>query len=165
TVQVYSGTNTDDLGDYRPGLVAADEHRVRHPFVEAAIDKQSVRAIAAMLGLDDLAELPASPCLSSRIQTGIRIEPAMLSAVHVAERAIADALSPSTVRCRVRRGAVVVELDEAALTAFERTNVRSQEALRTRLAECFAKTSASGLEVAFETYKMGSAFVRDAAAG
>ena len=59
---IVSGTNTDDLGDYRPGLEAARERRVRHPYVEAGIDKDGVRAIAAARGLDDLAELPAAPC-------------------------------------------------------------------------------------------------------
>ena len=162
-VQVYSGTNTDDLGDYRPGLVAAQEHSVSHPFVSAGIDKQGVRAIATYLGLDDLAELPASPCLSSRIQTGIRIEPEMLSAVHLAERAITDALQPRTVRCRVRRGVVVVELDEATLGSFKGLSGHDKDDLRLQLGGCFAKTSAKGLDIQFEVYKMGSAFVREAA--
>ena len=41
-----SGTNLDDLGDYRPGLQAASEHGVRHPYVEAGMDKAAVRALA-----------------------------------------------------------------------------------------------------------------------
>ncbi len=43
---ILSGTNLDDLGDYRPGLEAARDHAVRHPFVEAAVDKRAVRALA-----------------------------------------------------------------------------------------------------------------------
>ena len=76
TAVVVSGTNLDDLGDYRPGLGAARENEVRHPFVDAGIDKATVRAIARELRLDDLAELPAAPCLSSRIETGIVIDAA-----------------------------------------------------------------------------------------
>ena len=72
---IVSGANTGDLGDFRPGLAAAAEHAVRHPYVECGIDKPAVRAIAAGLGLDDLAELPAAPCLSSRVETGIAIDP------------------------------------------------------------------------------------------
>ena len=75
---ILSGTNTDDLGDFRPGLKAADEHRVRHPFVEAGLAKSDVRALARELRLDDLAELPAAPCLSSRVETGIAVEPVAL---------------------------------------------------------------------------------------
>ena len=102
-VTIVSGTNTDDLGDFRPGLAAAVEHAVRHPYVECAIDKPTVRAVAARLGLDDLAELPAAPCLSSRVETGIAIEPAVLKAVDVCERLVRDATGAATVRCRVRR--------------------------------------------------------------
>ena len=58
---VASGTNRDDLGDYRPGLIAAEEHKVRHPYVEADIDKDDIRAIARTLGLVDLQDLPAAP--------------------------------------------------------------------------------------------------------
>ena len=45
---ILSGTNTDDLGEYRPGLKAAEAHDVRHPFVEAGLDKQAVRALARL---------------------------------------------------------------------------------------------------------------------
>ena len=55
--QLLSGTNLDDLGDWRPGLKAAEAENVRHPFVEAGIDKATVRRLAAHFGLDDLAEL------------------------------------------------------------------------------------------------------------
>ena len=48
---IVSGTNTDDLGEYRPGLNAARDHDVRHPFVEAGIDKASIRVLALELGL------------------------------------------------------------------------------------------------------------------
>ena len=51
TAQIVSGTNLDDLGEYRPGLAAAKNYGVRHPFVEAGIDKNSVRAIARHLDL------------------------------------------------------------------------------------------------------------------
>src|SRR3954471_25073983 len=71
---VASGTNLDDLGDYRPGLKAASQRVVVLPFVEAEIDKATVRDIAHRHGLDDLAELPAQPCLSSRVETGIAID-------------------------------------------------------------------------------------------
>ena len=46
---LLSGTNLDDLDDYRPGLVAAREHRVRHPYVESAIGKEAVRALSSLL--------------------------------------------------------------------------------------------------------------------
>ena len=63
-------------------------HGVRHPYVEAGIDKAGVRALARSLGLDDLAELPAAPCLSSRLETGIRVTAERLRLVHAVERLI-----------------------------------------------------------------------------
>ncbi len=155
-VTIVSGTNTDDLGDFRPGLAAADEHGVRHPYIECGIDKPAVRAIAARLGLDDLAELPAAPCLSSRVETGIGIDPAVLKVIDACERLVRDATGADTVRCRVRRDAVVVELDDAALFALD-------PARRTELAgEVRACMTTAGVSRAlrFEPYRMGSAFLR-----
>jgi uncharacterized protein len=151
---IASGANVDDLGDYRPGLKAADEHGVRHPLVEAGIGKRRVRALAAALGLDDVAELPAAPCLASRIETGIAIEADMLGAVDAAESFIRRRLRPGTVRCRLRRSGVVVELDEETLA---RVGVHDRAALAGPVATMFA-----GSPVAFEPYRMGSAFLRRA---
>ena len=69
---VLSGANVDDLGEYRPGLDAAAERGVRHPYVEAGMGKAQVRALARELGLAE-ADLPASPCLASRLYTGTRV--------------------------------------------------------------------------------------------
>jgi uncharacterized protein len=66
-----AATNRDDLTDFRPGLRAAEERDVRHPVVEAGIGKAEIRALARELGLDDLSVLPAAPCMSSRIETGV----------------------------------------------------------------------------------------------
>ena len=68
-----SGANVDDLGDYRPGLDAARERSVRHPYIELGIGKSTVRALAQVLQLHDVQDLPSSPCLSSRIESGIAI--------------------------------------------------------------------------------------------
>lgn len=151
--QIVSGTNMDDLGEYRPGLEAARAHGVRHPFVEAGIDKRTVRALAAELGLGALAELPSAPCLSSRIETGIRIEAPVLATVHEAEKLVGARLSPRTVRCRVRANGVVIELDPAALAAVD-----AADGLR---AEVQQLADAAGLPapVRFAAYRNGSAFL------
>jgi uncharacterized protein len=153
--QIVSGTNLDDLGEYRPGLEAAREHAVRHPFVEAGIDKATVRAIARALGLHEAAELPSAPCLSSRVETGIAIDPIVLSCVHRTERLVAERLRPATVRCRVRASGVVIELDAATLAglpAAERTALAAQVGALFR-AQGFER------EVGFAPYRNGSAFL------
>jgi uncharacterized protein len=81
---VVNGTNTDDLGDYRPGLTAASEHRVRSPMVEAGLMKADVRAIAK--GLDiPIWDKPAQPCLSSRLPYGTPVTVENLSKIEQAE--------------------------------------------------------------------------------
>lgn len=155
TQQIVSGTNLDDLGEYRPGLEAARAHSVRHPFVEAEIDKATVRALAAELGLGTLAELPSAPCLSSRIETGIRIEAPVLAMVHDAERLVAAELSPRTVRCRVRAAGVVIELDAATLDALDAARASG---LRTQL-QRLADVAGLRTPVRFAAYRNGSAFL------
>lgn len=151
---VLSGTNTDDLGDYRPGLAAASEHGVRHPFVEAGIDKDGVRALARRLGLPDLAVLPSSPCLSSRVETGIRIEADVLALVDAIEIWLRDTLDPQTARCRVRPQGFFVELDTDTLDRLgAEGRVQLTRAARARF------PGISGRVFAIETYRRGSAFV------
>jgi uncharacterized protein len=160
---VIAGTNLDDLGEYRPGLDAANDHGVRHPFVEAGIDKKTVRAIARHLGLGNIAELPSAPCLSSRIETGIAIDPDMLRLVHAAEVLVSRSLAPRTVRCRVRAEGVVIELDEQNLRALDG---KARDALTTNVGALF-RDGGFAYPVSLAPYRTGSAFLvrlhRDAA--
>src|SRR5262249_50351690 len=66
---IASGTNADDMGDYRPGLKAATEHHVRHPLQECGFTKADVRDLALSWKLPNW-DKPATPCLSSRIAYG-----------------------------------------------------------------------------------------------
>ncbi len=114
---IASGTNRDDLTDFRPGLRAADEQGVVHPYVEAGIDKAAVYALAATLGLGDLECLPAQPCLASRVETGIAIAAADLAFVDEVEAQLAERLGrDAVVRCRVTHAGIVIELADAADT-------------------------------------------------
>jgi pyridinium-3,5-biscarboxylic acid mononucleotide sulfurtransferase len=154
-----SGTNLDDLGDYRPGLQAASEHGVRHPYVEAAMDKAAVRALAQAMGLEDLAALPAAPCLSSRLETGIGVTPERLRLVHAVERLIDTRMRPATVRCRLFHDGIAVQLDPASLDAIEGP---SGVALRRAVAELLRERGQRAA-LRFEPYRMGSAFRHPAA--
>lgn len=106
---LVSGANRDDLGEYRPGLRAAERHQVRHPYVELDVDKAGIRAMARVLGLA-YAELPASPCLASRLYTGTRVTPQRLSFVHRAERLVRERTGVEVVRCRIDGSLLKVEL-------------------------------------------------------
>lgn len=152
---ILSGANTDDLGEYRPGLDAARDHHVRHPYLEAGIDKKGVRALAHDLGLGDLAELPASPCLSSRVETAIAIDPETLKAIHAIERLVGAELAPRTVRCRVRKSGIVIELDEQSLLGM---TSEKQPALSGTIASLLPMALANQ-PISFAPYRNGSAFI------
>ncbi len=158
---ILSGTNLDDLEDFRPGLEAAQLNAVRHPYVEVGVDKSGVRTIARTLGLDDLAALPAAPCLASRIETGVRIEADVLVFVNRAELRVRDATAAPIVRCRVRADGIEIELDATSLLRL------GQEARETlaRQVEGLATEVGIALPVRFAQYRMGSAFLRVASDG
>ena len=90
---VLNGTNRDDLGDYRPGLKAADEFEVRSPLSDCGIDKEGVRALAAYFKLQCW-DKPASPCLSSRVPYGEEITLKKLRQIEDAEALVKDAGFP-----------------------------------------------------------------------
>jgi pyridinium-3,5-biscarboxylic acid mononucleotide sulfurtransferase len=157
--QILSGANLDDLRDYRPGLEAARRHSVRHPYVEAGVDKKAVRSLARELGLGALSELPASPCLSSRVETGVAIRPEVLRAIHAVERSIAKDFPAATVRCRVRAKRVVIELDPETLALIAG---RREDEARAEAGLFFAGI-ADTADLKFEPYRVGSAFVHSRA--
>ena len=150
TKQVFSGANADDLGDFRPGLVAAAERAVRHPYVELNIDKREMRTLAHALGLVEVQDLPAMPCLSSRVESGIRIEAADLAFVNEIEELLRTGIDAVTVRCRIGHGGVRVELDDNALRVIGPL----EEQVRGRC-EASGRTF-----VGFVPYARGSAFLR-----
>ncbi|MBF0256080.1 MAG: adenine nucleotide alpha hydrolase, partial [Gammaproteobacteria bacterium] len=121
---------------------------------ECAIDKAGVRAIAAALGQEDLAALPASPGLSSRIQTGLPIRAEHLGFVQQVERDLRAALQPAVVRCRIQAQGIAIELDPLSLQRLEQT----QEQWRQRLQQ-LAEEQGLPSQIRFEPYRMGSAFV------
>lgn len=86
---IITGTNADDLQDYRPGLMAAAEHQVRAPLAELGFGKSTVRQLAEWWELP-IAEKPASPCLASRIAYGVEVTGARLAMIERAEQWLRD---------------------------------------------------------------------------
>src|SRR3989338_11238695 len=84
-----NGTNFDDLGDYRPGLQAADEHKVMSPLKDLKLTKDEIREIAKYLNLRSW-DKPSSPCLSSRVPYGHEITLKKLKMVEEAENFLKD---------------------------------------------------------------------------
>jgi uncharacterized protein len=81
---IADGVNLSDFRDYRPGIAACDEEGIWHPFVDAAITKEDIRALAHKLGLA-VWNKPSAACLASRIPYGQTITPESLRMVEEAE--------------------------------------------------------------------------------
>lgn len=84
---VADGCNADDVGDHRPGALAAAEWGVRSPLLEAGLTKCEIRAWSRELGLPTW-DQPAAPCLASRLPYGLAVTPERLRAVEAAELAL-----------------------------------------------------------------------------
>ena len=81
---IFYGVNLDDLGDYRPGIQAADEAAIIAPYIELKMDKTAIRSACAFFGLD-IADKPAMPCMASRIAYGQEVSVKKLRQVEDAE--------------------------------------------------------------------------------
>lgn len=86
---VLNGTNIDDLGDYRPGLTAANENAVKSPLLDCGFSKQDIRALASVLKLRN-AKKPAAACLSSRVPYGTAISSELLQKIERAEQILSE---------------------------------------------------------------------------
>ncbi|MCK6459829.1 MAG: ATP-dependent sacrificial sulfur transferase LarE [Planctomycetes bacterium] len=142
---ILSGANVDDLGDYRPGLVAAEEASVRHPLLECGIGKDLVRALARSRGLA-VWDKPASPCLSSRIPYGQPVTAEKLARIEAAEAWLSARGFPV---CRVRHDGDVARVEVPA----ERIGLLAP--LMGGLRDAFAALGFRGVEIDAEGFVSG----------
>jgi pyridinium-3,5-biscarboxylic acid mononucleotide sulfurtransferase len=131
TSVICSGANLDDLGDYRPGLTAAAEHRVRHPLQEAGFTKADVRALALEWKLPTW-DKPASPCLSSRLAPGLAVTRERTAMVEAAE-AYLKGLGLRDCRVRLHEGDLArIEVPLAAVARMAEADTRQDLTRRLR---------------------------------
>jgi uncharacterized protein len=86
---IVDGNNADDRGDYRPGRLAAREHKVKSPLDEADLTKADIRQLARAAGLESWNE-PASASLSSRIPYGSEVTDERLRQIERAEQVVRE---------------------------------------------------------------------------
>ncbi len=117
--EIVDGLNLDDLHDYRPGMQAASEKRVRHPLVEAEMTKAEVRALSRSMGLPTW-DRPASPCLSSRFPYGTEITLEGLEKVAAGEKLL-HSMGFAVARVRYHGEVARLELEQSQIARiFER---------------------------------------------
>ncbi len=151
---LLSGTNLDDLDDFRPGLEAAKEAAVRHPFVEASITKTQLREIARQSALP-FADLPAAPCLASRLYTGTTVQADLLQLIDQTEEWIREQTGLAVVRCRVHQQKMRVEVENPSLVENHPKFVLD---LRARVLK--ASDLINSVVIDPKPYQPGRAFVR-----
>jgi len=145
---ILNGTNKDDLGDYRPGLKAAEGARVVSPLVALGFDKAMVREVSQLLGLE-IWDKPASACLSSRIPYGTAVTRERLGQIGGFEQALRE-LGFRQVRVRWHGPVARIELAQAELPkAFE-------PGVRERLVAAGKQHGFRYVTVDMEGYRTGS---------
>ena len=120
--EIADGLNLDDLHDYRPGMKAAAEKRVRHPLVEAELSKAEIRELSRAMELETW-DRPASPCLSSRFPYGTEITPEGLRKVAAGEDLL-RALGFRVARVRYHGEVARLELEQAEIARIFEPQIR-----------------------------------------
>ncbi|MDR0886514.1 MAG: ATP-dependent sacrificial sulfur transferase LarE [Clostridiales Family XIII bacterium] len=121
---VVEGSNTDDDGDYRPGLQAVKELAVESPLRYAELSKEEIRILSKELGLPTW-EKQSFACLSSRFPYGEEINEAKLGMVDKAEQMLID-LGFRQVRVRHHGDLARIETDDAGFEILADKNVREE---------------------------------------
>jgi uncharacterized protein len=120
---VFDGSNADDVGDYRPGRTAAYEASVKSPLIEAGIRKEELRLLSKDWGLPTW-DLPAMPCLSSRLPYGVEVTSEKLEQIEEAESFIRS-LGFKDFRVRHHEGLARIEIAQTELPRIMTRNLFS----------------------------------------
>lgn len=125
---IIDGANADDLKDFRPGSVAAQENKVQSPLSKIGFTKEEIRFLSRKQKLETW-DKPASPCLASRIQYGIPVSIKKLSKIEKGEEILRD-LGFNEFRVRYHNELVRLEISvkelEKALN-IEMTNLLAKK--------------------------------------
>ena len=121
---VAEGSNTDDDGDYRPGLAAVKEQGVKSPLRHAGLSKEEIRRLSKELCLATWKK-QSFACLSSRFPYGESITPEKLSMIDKAEQLLLD-LGFHQVRVRYHESLARIETDQSGFSLLENQALREQ---------------------------------------
>ena len=125
---VLDGSNSDDIGDFRPGARAAAELGVRSPLQEAGFTKEEVRLASQALRLPTWNK-PSYACLSSRFPYGETITAENVGRVDKAE-AFLRTLGLRQVRVRHHGDTARIEVPPEQVSRLARDDLRAQVVAR-----------------------------------
>lgn len=127
---VAEGSNLDDLGDFRPGLRAAERLGVLSPLRKAELTKADIRALSKEMGLPTW-DKPSFACLASRIPYGQKITPEKLRRVELSEQFLMDmGFRQVRVRCHGDLARIELAPEEVARAAQSENAAKIEAALK-----------------------------------
>jgi len=115
---IVDGTNIDDLGDYRPGVLALHQNGIRSPLAETEFSKKMVREEAKNVGLS-VYDKPSNSCLASRIPWGQSVTAEKLARIEVGEKIVKQLTGAKQVRVRDMDGMAKIEVGVDELSLLE----------------------------------------------
>ena len=145
---VIDGCNVDDTGDHRPGRIAAAEHGVRSPLIEAGLTKDEIRELSRERGLPTW-DKPAMACLSSRIPYGTPVTVETLERIAAAE-AFLKSLGIRQLRVRHHDDVARIELEPEGMA------VLMEDGTRERVVERLKELGYSYVTVDLAGFRSGS---------
>ena len=146
---IVNGTNTDDLGDFRPGLNAAKQYGVRSPMVEADLAKAEIRELSKDMELPTW-DKPAQACLSSRIPYGSMVTVEALTRIAQAEEYLHDVIGIRQLRVRHHDTVARIEVEPQDFITL------TDEAVREQIVSKFREIGYSYVTLDLQGFRSGS---------
>jgi pyridinium-3,5-biscarboxylic acid mononucleotide sulfurtransferase len=115
---IVDGTNLDDLKEYRPGIVALQNHGIKSPLVEVGFSKSDVREYARKAGLS-IYDKPSNSCLASRIPWGNFVTSEKLARIEKSEIIVKQLFGVRQVRVRDLDDKARIEVGENEINLLE----------------------------------------------
>jgi uncharacterized protein len=122
---IVDGTQSDDMGDYRPGIDALHGNGIRSPLLEMKFTKELVRQTAKSVGLS-IYDKPSNSCLASRIPWGQRVTAERLARIEIGEKMIKQKTGIQQVRVRDIDGLARIEVESKKLHLFNDNTTRNE---------------------------------------
>ncbi|MCR5829867.1 MAG: ATP-dependent sacrificial sulfur transferase LarE [Lachnospiraceae bacterium] len=146
--EVAEGSNTDDVGDYRPGMQAVSELGIKSPLREAGLSKKDIREISKALGLPTY-DKPSYACLASRFAYGEEITKEKLVMIDRAEQFLID-LGFREERVRLHGDVARIEVNPSYIEEI------ASEEIRTKICERFKEIGFTYVSLDLNGYRTGS---------
>ena len=122
---IVDGTQSDDMGDYRPGIDALHGHGIRSPLLETQFTKDLVRKTAKSVGIS-IYDKPSNSCLASRIPWGQRVTAEKLTRIEVGEKMIKQKTGIKQVRVRDINGIARIEVEHDNLQLLNDPDIKNE---------------------------------------